>query len=212
MLASAAKTSTRPSPEQTAATPTAGIPAPNAGSGTGASQTAPFHAQRHTRWSGPTAKTSRWLFPDEQALGGPASPPGIGGSVFTTAHPLEASSVSSEPFRPATRVAGQSSRYIRGSTEASPAKGAAPLAVSFDGTSSSDAEGTVASWSWDFGDGSTGAGPRVTHTYGAPGHYFATLTVTDDQDARDAFATEVVVQAPNAYANDVLATPGLLAY
>jgi hypothetical protein len=36
--------------------------------------------------------------------------------------------------------------------------------------------------------------------------------VTDDQDARDAFATEVVVQAPNAYANDVLATPGLLAY
>ncbi|MBE3128800.1 MAG: PKD domain-containing protein, partial [Actinobacteria bacterium] len=52
--------------------------------------------------------------------------------------------------------------------------------AAFDGSSSSDEDGTIVSYSWDFGDGSTGSGVTVTHTYNAPGNYKATLIVTDD--------------------------------
>ncbi|MBE3088741.1 MAG: PKD domain-containing protein, partial [Actinobacteria bacterium] len=57
--------------------------------------------------------------------------------------------------------------------------------AAFDGSSSSDEDGTIVSYSWDFGDGSTGSGVTVTHTYSAPGNYKATLIVTDDGDMQD---------------------------
>ena len=52
--------------------------------------------------------------------------------------------------------------------------------VSFDGSGSSDADGTVASYAWDFGDGNVGSGSATTHAYSAAGTYTVTLTVTDD--------------------------------
>jgi YVTN family beta-propeller protein len=61
---------------------------------------------------------------------------------------------------------------------------AAPVgqASSFDGSASSDSDGTVASYHWDFGDGSsqTTASATTTHTYAVRGTYTVTLTVTDD--------------------------------
>jgi PKD repeat protein len=66
---------------------------------------------------------------------------------------------------------------------ASPTTGEAPLEVSFDGSGSSDTDGTIVSYAWDFGDGATGTGAVVSHTYGAAGSYAATLTVTDDDGA-----------------------------
>jgi hypothetical protein len=57
----------------------------------------------------------------------------------------------------------------------------APIAVRFDGSSSSD-DGTIMRYQWDFGDGSSGEGMVVEHTYENPGQYSATLTVHDDQD------------------------------
>ena len=62
----------------------------------------------------------------------------------------------------------------------------AALAASFDGSGSSDADGTIASYAWDFGDGSTGTGMKPSHTYAAAGDYTVTLTVTDDGGATDA--------------------------
>jgi subtilisin len=59
------------------------------------------------------------------------------------------------------------------------------LACDFDGSTSSDSDGSIASYAWDFGDGSTGSGATVSHTYGAAGDYTVTLTVTDDADASD---------------------------
>jgi PKD repeat protein len=52
--------------------------------------------------------------------------------------------------------------------------------VSFDGSASSDPNGAIASYSWDFGDGSAaGTGVSPSHTYAHAGSYEVTLTVTD---------------------------------
>src|SRR5438093_11968823 len=56
-------------------------------------------------------------------------------------------------------------------------------AVTFTG-SGSDLGGTVVSYSWDFGDGTSATGATVSHIHTAPGRYTATLTVMDDRGAR----------------------------
>ncbi|MDR6971731.1 PKD domain-containing protein [Leifsonia shinshuensis] len=55
------------------------------------------------------------------------------------------------------------------------------LNASFDASASSDPDGTVASYAWDFGDGTTGTGVNPTHTYGSAGTFTVTLSVTDNQ-------------------------------
>ncbi|WP_372480606.1 S8 family serine peptidase [Halomicrobium sp. HM KBTZ05] len=55
--------------------------------------------------------------------------------------------------------------------------------VTFDGSASSDPDGTIESYQWDFGDGNTGSGVTVEHSYDAADEYQATLTVTDDSGA-----------------------------
>ena len=77
--------------------------------------------------------------------------------------------------------------------ERSPTKGPAPVTVDFDATTSSDPDGSVASWRWDFGDGSTGSGARVSHTYSEPGRYFPKLTAIDNGGSTDTYVTEVLV-------------------
>lgn len=66
-------------------------------------------------------------------------------------------------------------------------------ALSFDGTGSSDSDGTIASYAWDFGDGTFGTGAQPSHTYAAPGTYLARLTVTDNRGATDEDTSLVTV-------------------
>ena len=54
---------------------------------------------------------------------------------------------------------------------------------SFDGTASSDSDGTIQSYVWNFGDGTSGSGATTTHSYMLPGAYVVTLTVTDNSGA-----------------------------
>ncbi|WP_164734575.1 PKD domain-containing protein [Microbacterium lemovicicum] len=71
------------------------------------------------------------------------------------------------------------------------------MTVDFDGTASSDLDGPIASYSWNFGDGTTGAGATVSHTYAIAGTFQATLTVTDGQGVTNAVTHDVTAPAPN---------------
>jgi PKD repeat protein len=64
-----------------------------------------------------------------------------------------------------------------------PYTGVAGTAVSFTGTSSSDPDGTIASYAWNFGDSNSGSGATPAHTYATAGTYTVTLTVTDNLGA-----------------------------
>ncbi len=70
------------------------------------------------------------------------------------------------------------------------------LDCSFDGSASADPDGTIASYAWDFGDGSTGTGAKPAHSYAAAGTYPVTLTVTDNQGATSTANHSVTVTAP----------------
>ncbi len=52
--------------------------------------------------------------------------------------------------------------------------------ANLDGTSSSDVDGTITAWAWDFGDGTTGTGATPSHKYASGGTYSVTLVVTDN--------------------------------
>lgn len=65
--------------------------------------------------------------------------------------------------------------------------------VTFDGGGSFDTDGSIASYSWNFGDGSSGNGQAPSHSYAAAGPYTVTLTVTDDDGAQDSDTAAVTV-------------------
>jgi PKD repeat protein len=67
------------------------------------------------------------------------------------------------------------------------------LTCTLDASASTDtAPGTVASYAWNFGDGSTGTGVTTTHTYDSAGPRTITLTVTDNQGLESAPTTRTV--------------------
>jgi PKD repeat protein len=75
------------------------------------------------------------------------------------------------------------------------------LAVSFDGSTSTDSDGTIASYAWKFGDGSTGTGKTTSRTYAGTGTFSVTLTVTDNTGATKSLTKKVSV-APAKFASD----------
>jgi hypothetical protein len=58
--------------------------------------------------------------------------------------------------------------------------GHAPMTVRFDASRSSDPDGSIVSYVWDFGDTNSDTGASVSHTYDSAGEYVVTLTITDD--------------------------------
>jgi PKD repeat protein len=62
---------------------------------------------------------------------------------------------------------------------------------------STDPDGTIVGWLWNFGDGNTSTQQNPIHTYTAGGTYTVTLTVTDDDGASDSTSKPVTVIAPN---------------
>jgi len=69
--------------------------------------------------------------------------------------------------------------------------------ISFNASASSDPDGYIVSYFWDFGDGTNATGVTVDHAYIDDGNYTVTLTVTDDDGATDtANSTKTVLNRP----------------
>ncbi|MCB4791769.1 MAG: PKD domain-containing protein [Elusimicrobia bacterium] len=78
---------------------------------------------------------------------------------------------------------------------ATPASGQAPLTVAFNASASSDPDGSITSYSWNFGDGQTGSGATASHVYITSGTFNAALTVTDNLTATNAKSIAITVSA-----------------
>lgn len=63
-------------------------------------------------------------------------------------------------------------------------------------SSSTDSDGEIVGWAWNYGDGTTGSGATASRTYAAPGTYPVTLTVTDDAGDTDSVTHDVTVSGP----------------
>ena len=70
------------------------------------------------------------------------------------------------------------------------------LTVDLDGTGSTDTDGAVTSYAWDFGDGTTGSGSITEHTYLTGGTFDFALTVTDNRGGTDTETQQINVTAP----------------
>ncbi len=62
----------------------------------------------------------------------------------------------------------------------SPTKPVVGQTVTFDASASADPDGTIISYAWTFGDGTTGTGKMTTHAYNVSGNFSVTLAVTDN--------------------------------
>ncbi len=72
--------------------------------------------------------------------------------------------------------------------------GNAPLLVNFDASGSTDSDGTVTSYAWDFDEaGATAIGQNAQHTYSDEGSYSIALTVTDDEGATNTTSRTLTV-------------------
>lgn len=73
--------------------------------------------------------------------------------------------------------------------------------IKFDASGSSDSDGTVTLYRWDFGDNSSEIGLAVYHTYTKLGTYTLTLTVTDDQGASSTDTTTITIAEKQIFAS-----------
>lgn len=90
---------------------------------------------------------------------------------------------------------------------ATPTSGIAPLTVNFSAAGSNDPDGSIASYSWNFGDGTAlGTTATVSHVYQSAGTYTAVLTVTDNRGAKST-AQVVITVSPDP---NVLNAPSAL--
>lgn len=65
--------------------------------------------------------------------------------------------------------------------------------IVFDGSTSTDPQGSELVYSWDFGDGSAGGSPVLAHLFSEPGTYQVELTVTNDAGLSDTASRTVTI-------------------
>ena len=141
--------------------------------------------------------TLRWTSPFELPAGGSRSV-----HIDVTTGPLAGTfttSATAHATIPATPSGPQAPITLSDNMapSARPTVTSALLTATLDGSASFDPDGTIVSWNWDFGDGASGSGDIVPHTYAAPGTYQAALTVVDDLGASTMATIAVEVSDPN---------------
>lgn len=77
---------------------------------------------------------------------------------------------------------------------AKPEDGMAPLTVNFDASASIGPCGKIVKWIWDFGDGTSGKGAKVKHTYKRPGEYTVNVSLADKKGNINYVQTDYAVR------------------
>ena len=77
------------------------------------------------------------------------------------------------------------------------------LTTTFDGQSSSDPDGQIALFSWQFGDNQVATGSQVQHTYASAGTFTVTLTVTDSLGTTATTSQSVHVTGTDLLVNSI---------
>ncbi|MCK8521077.1 PKD domain-containing protein [Aquimarina sp. D1M17] len=72
----------------------------------------------------------------------------------------------------------------------------APATINFDGSASTISDGSVLTYSWDFGDGTVGSGQLLSHEYAAAGDYIVRLEVSNVAGISDATTTNIQINEP----------------
>jgi PKD repeat protein len=150
---------------------------------------------------------SGWSTPAPGQVGPPPSTPDyFTGSIDEPAVYANALSAAQVANQYALATAGGTPTPVNSAPTASFTASTNDRTVAFDASASTDSDGTVAGYAWDFGDGTTGTGVTAGHTYTADGTYPVKLTVTDDQGATATTSRSVTVSATTVPpASDALA-------
>ncbi|WP_394552262.1 PKD domain-containing protein [Agromyces sp. MMS24-JH15] len=150
---------------------------------------------RAKAWPAASAEPSAWLLSATDATAGLQAAAAVGVDLYQSSSALSTATVAFERFTatplgvtppppntPPTAVIGTPT--ISGRT------------VTVSGAGSTDGDGTISGYAWNFGDGATATGSSASRTYTADGAYTITLTVTDDDGATGTAARSVTVAAP----------------
>lgn len=74
--------------------------------------------------------------------------------------------------------------------------GVTDLTITLDAATSTDPDGEIVEFAWEFGDGATAAGAAVSHSYAAEGTYTVTLVATDNDGDTGEATVVLTVNAP----------------
>lgn len=180
------------------------VPAPAVNPGSVADQSAPVEELVVTDNQTPVATPEPTPEPEAE----PASAPDTPVNVTSSANEPEPN----EPVTEApeeevvTTVQNQSPRAV---FSADPTHGIAPVIVTVNASGSSDPDGSIVSYNWDFGDGSKGTGVTATHNYSNEGDYSLKLTVEDNVGSSASATTKISVQKqPVASSSGQCENPG----
>lgn len=156
--------------------------------------------------SGSTASTNATLTTYSWKFGDGASATGAdaihtfttAGTYNTTLHITDSKGFTNATSTPivVTATATPTGKKPIAVINASVVSGTAPLTVTFDGTASSDSDGTITTYFWNFGNGSSSTGKTATHTYMTASNFTATLEVVDNQGLKGVATKSITVLPP----------------
>ncbi|NND72403.1 MAG: PKD domain-containing protein [Rhodothermales bacterium] len=156
-----------------------------------------FDASSSTDPDGSIA-TYTWNFGDGSAATGVSTSKTytVAGSYIVTLTVTDDDGASSLTQQTILASAGTSNLPPVAAFTLTPSVGTAPVTVATDGSASTDSDGTISSYAWDYGDGATGTGVTDSHTYSTSGTYTVTLTVSDNNGATGSSSQTVTVSSP----------------
>jgi parallel beta-helix repeat protein len=125
---------------------------------------------------------------------------GLGAGIYRLR--ANVTTVPGEPYlgnniSPPTTVVLSLNQSPTASFTISPTSTVVGIPITLDGTTSLDPDGSISSYSWDFGDGTTGTGSIVSHSYSTADTYTIKLTVRDNEGAISIPATDTVIVSSN---------------